>query len=93
MDRSGLTRETRRSQAYSPSLSSLEVIHEKKTLPKTRYFYLWSPLGLDIKATPKQTYLFWARSFITKHGVLLVYIHLHLDARAGRVPLPVGRGL
>ena len=37
MDRSGLTRGTRWSQACSPSLSSLEVIHEK-TLPKKRYF-------------------------------------------------------
>ena len=30
------------------------------------------PLNLDIEATQKQTYLFRARSFIAKHGVLLV---------------------
>ena len=45
MDRSGLTRETRWCQACSPSLSILEVIHEK-TLPQKQYFYLWRPLVL-----------------------------------------------
>ena len=39
MDRSGLTRGTRWCQACSPSLRSLEVIHEK-ALPKKRYLYL-----------------------------------------------------
>ena len=37
MDRSGLTRGTRWYQACSPSLSSLEVIHEK-TLPQKTVF-------------------------------------------------------
>ena len=37
MDRSGLKRGTRWYQSCSPSLSSLEVIHEK-TLPKKQYF-------------------------------------------------------
>ena len=37
MDRSGLTRGTRWCQACSPSLSSLEVIHEK-TLPQKTIF-------------------------------------------------------
>ena len=39
MDRSRLTRGTRWCQAYSPSLSSLEVIHEK-ALPQKRYLFL-----------------------------------------------------
>ena len=34
MDRSGLTKGTRWCQACSPSLSSLEVIHEKNITPK-----------------------------------------------------------
>ena len=38
MDRSGLTRGTRWCQACSPSLSSLEVIHEKKILPQKTIF-------------------------------------------------------
>ena len=32
------------------------------------------PLSPGIEATPKTTYLFHARSFIAKHGVLLVNI-------------------
>ena len=35
MNQSGLTRGTRWCQACSPSLSGLEVIHEKKHYPKT----------------------------------------------------------
>ena len=40
MDRSGLTRGTRSCQARSPSLSSLEVIHEKALPQKTIFLSL-----------------------------------------------------
>ena len=38
MDRSGLTRGTRCCQACFPTLSSLEVIHEKNITPKNDIF-------------------------------------------------------
>ena len=50
MDRSGLTRGTRWCQAYFPSLSSLEVIHEK-TLPKTIFFGLVTSGSYSIRLT------------------------------------------
>ena len=40
MDRSGLTRGTRWCQACFPSLSNLEVIHEKHYPNKTIFLYL-----------------------------------------------------
>ena len=43
MDRSGLTRGTRWCQAYSLSLSSLEVIHEK-TLPEKNDIFMFGDL-------------------------------------------------
>ena len=39
MDRSGLTRGTQWCQACSPTLSSLEVIHEKNITPKNDIFF------------------------------------------------------
>ena len=44
MDRSGFTRGTRWCHARSPSLSSLEVIHEK-TLPKKNDIFIFCDLS------------------------------------------------
>ena len=50
MNRSGLRRGTRWCQACSPSLSSLEVIHEK-TLPKTTFLSLVTSPTYSIRLT------------------------------------------
>ena len=50
MDRSGLTRGTRWCQSYSPSLSSLEVIHEKH-YPKNDIFCLVTSGSYSIRLT------------------------------------------
>ena len=50
MNRSGLTRGTRWCQACSPSLSSLEVIHEKK-ITKTIFLYLVTSPTYSIRLT------------------------------------------
>ena len=54
MDRSGLTRRTRWCQAYSPSLSSLGVIHEK-TLPKNDIFCLMTSGSYSVRLTANWT--------------------------------------
>ena len=51
MDRSGLTRGTRWCQACSPSLSSLEVIHEKNITPKTIFLSLVTSRTYSIRLT------------------------------------------
>ena len=48
------------------------------------------PLSPGIEATPKQTYLFRARSFIAKHGVLLV-LYIYLSLFILFCPLPIQR--
>ena len=51
MDRSGLTRGTRWCQACSPSLSSLEVIHEKTLPQKTTFLALVTSRTYSIRLT------------------------------------------
>ena len=51
IDRSGLTRGTRWCQACSPSLSSLEVIHEKNITPKNDILYLVTSRTYSIMLT------------------------------------------
>ena len=51
MDRSGLTRGTRWCQACSPSLSSLEVIHEKNITQKTIFLSLVTSRTYSIRLT------------------------------------------
>ena len=51
MNRPGLTRETRWCQACSPSLSSLEVIHEKNITPKTIFLSLVTSPTYSIRLT------------------------------------------
>ena len=54
MDRSGLTRGTRWCQACSPSLSSLEVIHEKHYLPKNDILSLVTSRTYSIRLIANQ---------------------------------------
>ena len=51
MDRSGLTRGTRWCQTCSPSLCSLEVIHEKKHYQKTIFLYSVTSRTYSIRLT------------------------------------------
>ena len=51
MDRSGLKRGTRWCQACSPSLSSLEVIHEKHNPKKTIFLSLVTSRTYSIRLT------------------------------------------
>ena len=51
MDRSGLTRGTRWCQACSPSLSSLEVVHEKNITQKTIFLFLVNSHSYSIRLT------------------------------------------
>ena len=51
MDRSGLTRGTRWCQACSPSLSSFDVIHEKKHYKKTLFLSLVTSRTYSIRLT------------------------------------------
>ena len=51
MDRSGLTRGIRWCQACSPSLSSLEVIHEKNITQKTIFLSLVTSRTYSIRLT------------------------------------------
>ena len=47
---------------------------------RLQFRYLGNRSALTLKPHQKQTYLFQARSFIAKHGVLLVVVFVYLLA-------------
>ena len=82
MDRSGLTRGTRWSQNYSPSVSSWEVIHEK-TFSKKRNFDLWWPLVLTVLGWPpiggnRSIARSWAINWLSYITILLASIVIEI---------------